>query len=99
MTNGVEPVRTCVGCRVRAAKSALLRVVAVDGALLPDPRGRSTGRGAHVHPTAECVLLAERRRAFPRALRLDGPLDLSALLDYVAVSTTHHHTEQSGTKP
>jgi uncharacterized protein len=83
MTRGVEPVRTCVGCRVRAPKSTMLRVVAVDGALLPDPRGASNGRGAHLHPDPGCLALAERRRAFLRALKLDGPLDSAALLDYV----------------
>ncbi|HTR69884.1 MAG TPA: YlxR family protein [Mycobacteriales bacterium] len=94
MTSGAEPVRTCVGCRVRTVKSALLRVVEVDGTLVPDPRGRSAGRGAHVHPTAECVSLAERHRAFARTLRFAGTLDASALLDYVS-----HHTEQSGIQP
>jgi uncharacterized protein len=96
MTSGVEPVRTCVGCRVRAAKSTMLRVVAVDGALLPDPRGTSHGRGAHLHPDRECLALAERRRAFPRALKLNGPLDTATLLDYVTQTET---TRQSGTTP
>ena len=50
----------------------LLRVVAREGALVPDPRRRLPGRGASVHPTAECLRAAERRRAFPRALRLPG---------------------------
>jgi hypothetical protein len=31
------PVRTCVGCRGRAAKTDLLRVVADGGRLVPDP--------------------------------------------------------------
>ncbi|HVS69219.1 MAG TPA: YlxR family protein [Mycobacteriales bacterium] len=74
-----EPVRTCVGCRVKAAKSELLRVVAVEGTLTPDPRGTSPGRGAHLHPDPACLALAERRRAFPRALRLAGPLDTEVL--------------------
>ncbi|HEX3823295.1 MAG TPA: YlxR family protein [Mycobacteriales bacterium] len=98
MTKGVEPVRTCVGCRVRAAKSQLLRVVAVSGALLPDPRGTSSGRGAHLHPDLECLALAERRRAFPRALRLDGPLRADALQEYVA-QQHHDRDQQSGTTP
>ncbi|HEX3906593.1 MAG TPA: YlxR family protein [Mycobacteriales bacterium] len=83
MTKRVEPVRTCVGCRVRVAKSHLLRVVAVDGVLLPDPRGTSPGRGAHLHPDPVCLALAERRRAFRKALRLDGVPDPSALQAYV----------------
>jgi uncharacterized protein len=71
------PVRTCVGCRERAAKRELVRVTAgsdVDGhpAVLPDPDGTATGRGAHLHPTAECYELAVRRKAFSRALRFAG---------------------------
>ena len=70
------PVRTCVGCRARAAKTDLLRVVADGGRLVPDPGGALPGRGASVHRDRRCVDLAEKRRAFPRALRLPGPLDL-----------------------
>ena len=79
-----EPVRTCVGCRARAPRAELLRVVARSGALLPDPRGREPGRGAHLHPRDECLALALRRRAFPRALRVEGPLDDAALAAYLA---------------
>jgi predicted RNA-binding protein YlxR (DUF448 family) len=74
-----EPVRTCVGCRTRAAASGLLRVVVVDGTLVPDPRRRYPGRGAWVHPDIGCLRLAERRRAFPRALRSAGALDTAAV--------------------
>ena len=78
------PVRMCVGCRERGAQDLLLRVVAVTtepGApgVRPDPRRRLPGRGAYVHPRPECLALAERRRAFARALRLPGPLDLEPL--------------------
>ena len=81
------PVRTCVGCRKRAPVTDLLRVVARDGALVPDPRRRLPGRGASLHPTPECLRTAERRRAFPRALRLPGgggsPVDAGPLRDHV----------------
>ena len=83
MTKRVEPVRTCVGCRARAAKSDLLRVVAVAGSLVPDPRGRMPGRGAHMHPNRDCLALAERRRAFGRALRLDRAPDAAPVRVYV----------------
>ncbi|GAB3322347.1 YlxR family protein [Geodermatophilus aquaeductus] len=66
------PVRTCVGCRNRAPVTDLLRVVLRSGTLVPDPRRRLPGRGASLHPTPECLHAAERRRAFPRALRLPG---------------------------
>ena len=74
------PVRTCVGCRQRAYAGELIRVVARDGVLLPDPKRRLPGRGAHLHRDPACLAQAERRRAFPRALRVPGPLDASALL-------------------
>ena len=77
-------VRTCVGCRDRVAKSTLLRVVVVDGQLTPDPAQRLPGRGASVHPDLRCVGLAEKRRAFPRALRLPGPLDATLVQEHVA---------------
>ncbi|HEX2424594.1 MAG TPA: YlxR family protein [Actinomycetota bacterium] len=68
-----EPVRTCVGCRRRAEKAALLRVVlGPDGLFAADPTGRAPGRGAYVHPEAGCIDAAVRRGALARALRT-GP--------------------------
>jgi uncharacterized protein len=65
-----EPERTCVGCRLPAAKGRLIRVVrAPDGTVSIDPTGRMPGRGAYLHPSAECARLAMRRRALGRALR------------------------------
>ncbi|HYB87251.1 MAG TPA: YlxR family protein [Streptosporangiaceae bacterium] len=77
-------VRTCVGCRVRTAKSDLLRVVARDGEIVPDPQARLPGRGAYLHLSQKCFEQAGRRRAFARALRLPGPLATGALGEYLA---------------
>ena len=49
--------------------------MAVGAVLVPDLHKRLPGRGAHLHPDLTCLDLAERRRAFPRALRTPGPLD------------------------
>nr|WP_276319988.1 YlxR family protein [Haloactinopolyspora alba] len=81
-------MRTCIGCRSRAVKSNLLRVVA-DGSgspreLVPDVDGRLPGRGAYVHPRSECLDLAERRRAFSRALRSERTLDVTGLRRWFA---------------
>ena len=74
------PVRTCIGCRKRVPASELLRFVAIElGAerfsAVPDPARRRPGRGAHLHPDPACLALAERRRAFGRALRIAGVPD------------------------
>ena len=91
-----EPVRMCVGCRKRSPVSELLRVVVADGPsglrVVPDPRRRLPGRGASVHREQACLDLARRRRAFPRALRTAGPIDLTSLFEYVA---QHARTAQS----
>ena len=56
--------RTCVGCHASAEANELVRLVlGPDGSLVADPRGGAIGRGAWVHPTAECV-----RRAVPRGV-------------------------------
>jgi predicted RNA-binding protein YlxR (DUF448 family) len=76
-----------VGCRERAAKKELLRIVAVEGECAPDHRGTLPGRGAYLHPALVCLDLAVRRRAFPRALRAQGTLDTKALRLYVEQAT------------
>ncbi|MER6673690.1 YlxR family protein [Streptomyces sp. NPDC000983] len=81
------PERTCVGCRERAAKKDLLRIVAIEDECVPDHRGTLPGRGAYVHPALVCLDQAVRRRAFPRALRAPGPLGTEALRLYVEQAT------------
>ncbi|MEU6557595.1 YlxR family protein [Streptomyces sp. NPDC046915] len=84
---GACPERTCVGCRERAAKTELLRIVAIKDACVPDPRGTLPGRGAYVHPAQVCLDQAVRRRAFTRALRAPGVLDTKVLRRYVEQMT------------
>jgi predicted RNA-binding protein YlxR (DUF448 family) len=87
-------VRTCVGCRARAAKTDLVRIVAVEGECVPDPRGTLTGRGAHLHPDPDCLALAERRKAFPRALRVTGPLEMDRVRALVVPEVRDQGSEQ-----
>lgn len=76
-----EPIRMCCGCRGRDLRSVLLRVVVaeVDGqaSVVPDSERTQAGRGASLHRDLACLDAAERRRAFPRALRHPGPLDVA----------------------
>ena len=100
-----EPVRTCIGCRARAAKRELVRVTVGSGThglavVVPDPRGTAPGRGAHLHPTTACYELAVRKKAFGRALRISGgavpgKLESAAVGDYI----TRSATEQTEDRP
>jgi uncharacterized protein len=85
------PVRTCIGCRQTAAAAELLRVVvamASSGAdlvlVVPDPDRSAPGRGAWLHPDLECAQLAQRRRAYGRALRVPGPIDAAAIVELLS---------------
>lgn len=82
----MEPVRTCLGCRQRAPRSSLVRVVARDGTVVVDALARFPGRGAWVHSTRECVETATVRRAWARALRVAGPLDAESVLTTISSS-------------
>jgi len=72
----------------------MLRLVARDGAIVPDQNATLPGRGAWVHRDRDCVEAAIRRRAFGRALRVDAELDASALAD-VRTGSTVLPTEQA----
>jgi predicted RNA-binding protein YlxR (DUF448 family) len=90
----IGPVRTCIGCRRRSVATELFRVVvatdSTGGAssgvarVVPDPRHRFPGRGAWLHRDPGCVELAQRRKAFARALRAAGPVDAGAVVEHVA---------------
>src|ERR1700719_2572907 len=85
---GKKPIRTCVGCKARAAKSGLLRLVVAGDGIVPDPQARQPGRGAYLHPSLACLELAQRRRVFPRALRVLGALDTAPLTSYLSRADT-----------
>jgi predicted RNA-binding protein YlxR (DUF448 family) len=83
-------MRTCVGCRAKTLAAELLRVVVVDGELVPDLRRRLPGRGAWIHRSPECLRLAQRRRAFSRALRIPRGAqepDVARLREHLASAT------------
>ena len=66
---GRAGIRTCVACREEAVKADLIRLVRrPDGGVEADPSGRSPGRGAYVHASADCIANARKRKALERAL-------------------------------
>jgi len=72
------PLRTCIGCRERAARADLVRVVLDGDLVVVDETATRAGRGAWLHRSPECLELAKRRKAFGRALRA-GVADASRL--------------------
>ena len=75
----MEAVRTCIGCRKRATRETLLRVVVQESTLIVDEGACLPGRGAWLHDTEQCVRKALVRNAFVRALRVSGPLDTQTI--------------------
>jgi predicted RNA-binding protein YlxR (DUF448 family) len=75
------PVRSCISCRKRANPSALIRVVLVDGKVIPDTKGGAAGRGAWLHKG--CAEVAIARNAFRFAFKQDQAVDLSELLKFL----------------
>ena len=79
------PVRSCISCRKRANPSALIRVVLVDGKVVPDLKGGAAGRGAWVH--RKCAEVAIARNAFVFAFKInkaqDAAVDVSELLKFL----------------
>ena len=70
-----DPVRMCAGCRQRAGKRELVRIVAREGVGTVDPTQTAPGRGVYLHPRPSCLDQAVRRRSMGRLLRteIDGP--------------------------
>ncbi|WP_084502721.1 YlxR family protein [Microbacterium indicum] len=90
----MEPVRTCVGCRTRAPRTALLRIAAIGSQLVVDERASMPGRGAWVHPSRDCMEIALQRRAFARALRVSPKADALALEEWL----NSYGTQVNGSK-
>ena len=75
------PVRSCISCRKRANPSALIRVVLVDGKVIPDLKGGAAGRGAWIHK--KCAEVAIARNAFRFAFKQEEAVDVSELLKFL----------------
>jgi predicted RNA-binding protein YlxR (DUF448 family) len=56
--------------------------------VLPDLHGSLPGRGAHLHPDIRCLDQAKRRRAFGRALRVEGSINLNPVEELAKSWTT-----------
>jgi uncharacterized protein len=64
-----SPIRTCVGCGVRAPQAALVRMALTPAGLSVDRARRLPGRGGYLHRDAACWAAFVRRRGPVRSLR------------------------------
>lgn len=77
-----EPLRMCAGCRERAPKKSLIRIVRTPGGeLILDARDKAPGRGAYICRKAECLKKAQKSRSIERALNITIPEDVYASLE------------------
>ena len=66
-----SPKRTCVACREIKLQNDFFRVSLKKGENIAhlDKEQQEEGRGAYVCKNTECVLLAEKKKAFNRSFR------------------------------
>jgi uncharacterized protein len=86
MSQRHEPVRTCVGCRQKDGRLALLRFVWAGDPpqLVPDVPRRASGRGVSIHPRRRCLDAAARNGALVRGLRAGVPAGIKVDPDQLA---------------
>ena len=78
------PTRTCLGCRQRRPKGALVRLVrGADGVVVVDQEAVRPGRGAYVCAVPDCVERALKTgrlgHAFRAACRVEAGLESMVL--------------------
>ena len=83
------PLRTCIATGKKLPQSKLLRIVAVSATneLVADPDRRQLGRGCWISPTLEALELAEKRKAFSRALQVSASADTGSVRKYLTALT------------
>lgn len=81
-------MRSCIGCRQRALRESLIRLVCdPEGTVVVDRHLKAPGRGAHLCYDAECIRLAAQRKAFGRAFKRSlAPVDPNRLIAEVGAA-------------
>lgn len=63
------PQRMCIGCRQRYNKRDLVRIVRTpEGAVVVDPTGKRSGRGAYLCLQEECLAKSLKAKILEKAL-------------------------------
>ncbi len=81
------PERTCIACRAKRPKRALIRVVrTVEHEIVIDERGKINGRGAYLCAQQACWQRALKRGSLNRALKITLDDETIAELQVYAAS-------------
>lgn len=80
-------VRSCIACRGQGSSEDLLRLVLIQGRVIPDRDKSQGGRGAWIHPN--CFELAVQRRSFNREFKTGGELETKDLEIFLTASGTN----------
>ena len=93
-------LRTCIATRERRPDTQLLRVVVENedstiARVVADPQRRLPGRGAWIKPDLSAYELAEKRRAFGRALRVSTRVDTGQVREFLIASATQSGGESA----
>ncbi|WP_425447480.1 RNase P modulator RnpM [Dethiothermospora halolimnae] len=65
-----QPIRKCVGCGERKAKSDLIRIVkSKEGDISIDLKGKANGRGVYICPNIKCFEKAQKGNKLNRGLK------------------------------
>ena len=84
------PQRQCMGCRERADKRSLIRVVRTpEGNVQLDFSGKLGGRGAYICPKAECLKKAQKAKSLERSLEVPIPEEVYEWLSREIEVTPH----------
>ena len=76
-----EPIRTCIGCRKKATKWELVRIVRNDtGRVSVDESRKNPGRGAYVCLNPQCIELALTSKKLNKVLKTNlEPTEIESL--------------------
>ena len=95
----ITGMRTCAGCRRKAHRSDLVRMVVDRRSTTPvvvvDPRAVLPGRGVWLHPQTDCLDHAETRRAIQRGLRISQSLPLDEVRAWFDLQHTRRSASNS----
>ena len=76
------PERKCMGCNEKKPKKELIRIVRTpDGEILLDDKGKISGRGVYICPSAECFAKSKKAKRFERSLEVEIPEEVYEALE------------------